>query len=404
MEDLKTLLRLHLTGGIGMVTFRKLVRKFGSPEAVLAAPTDRLAEVDGIGPKRSRLIAKSRDESEQRAARELEKADKAGVTLVPFTAPSYPLALRKIYDPPLVLYLKGSVEVRDTCAVAIVGARRCSAHGRKAAADLAEAVADAGFTVISGLAYGIDGAAHAGALRSATGRTLAVLGSGVDTIYPEEHTELAGRVVDRGALISEFPLGSFPARENFPKRNRVISGLSLGVLVVEGTERSGSLITARFAAEQGKELFAVPGRMQDRLSRGPHALIKDGAKLVESVDDILAELGPMADDFVAAAEREATRDVGAPAEDLFADERLTQPATRDASGSGSGRSVVPFRAQTLTGRERSVYDHLSSEPLGIDDLIYQAGLPPQEVAGTLMVLEIKRLCKQLPGKQYVRLE
>jgi len=377
------MLRLHLTSRIGAVTYRRLVSVFGSAEGALAAPRDRLTEVPGIGPETAAAIIESRSESAERAEAEIERAAELGVEMIPCTAPGYPRPLASIYDPPLVLYVKGEYAPGDELAVAIVGSRRCSYYGRSTAEMLAGALCRAGFTVTSGLARGIDSAAHRGAL-DAGGRTVAVLGNGLAGIYPPENEKLAEEVAAGGAVLSEFALGAKPDRGNFPRRNRIISALSLGVVVVEGNERSGALITARWAGEQGREVFAVPGKIDSPLARGPHRLIKDGAKLVESVDDILEELGPIADGLRA---KEA---IG-----------LGEGAAGDGEAD-AGTDLGEQLAARLAGAEREIYEMLSTDPASIDDLIYRSDLSPAEVSSSLMLLEIKRFCRQLPGKRFVR--
>lgn len=364
-ESFETLV-LSLTEGVGYATFRRLVEEFGSAAGALAAPESRLVKLARIGPETARKITSSRKEAEESARREMELASRHGVRLLAVNDPSYPEQLKNIYDPPLVLYVRGELVPQDALSVAIVGARRCTAYGRAQAERLAMGLANLGVTIVSGLARGIDSAAHRGALAPG-GRTVAVLGNGLSTVYPPENEELAAKVVSRGALLSEFPMEARVARENFPRRNRVISGLSLGVVVVEGTRTSGALITARHAQDQNREVFAVPGRIDSPLTQGPHALIKSGAKLVESMDDILEELGPLAD--------------------------------RLRKGDTISEGAPELR---LSSRERKVLSLLSAEPRPIDEIIAEAGLAPKDISSTLMVLEIKRLCKQLPGKSFVR--
>jgi len=381
--ELIPLLRLQLTSRIGAVTYRKLANVFGSAEGALAAPRDRLLEVPGIGPETAAAIVESRSDSAERAAKEAERAEGLGIRLVPCTAPDYPRPLRSIYDPPLVLYVRGEYAPGDELAVGIVGARRCSYYGRSTAEILAGALCRSGFTVASGLARGIDSAAHRGAL-DAGGRTIAVLGNGLGAVYPPENEKLAEEIAASGAIFSEFAIDAKPDRGNFPRRNRIISALSLGIVVVEGNERSGALITARWAGEQGREVFAVPGKIDSPLARGPHRLIKDGAKLVESVDDILEELGPIADGLQTA-------------------EAVAEEGDASEGEGGAGDADLAGRlAERLTGAEREIYELLSTDPVSVDDLIYSSERPPAEVSSALMLLEIKRFCRQLPGKRFVR--
>ena len=264
--------------------------------------------------------------------------------------------------------MKGQYLERDVVAVGVVGARRASIYGLLQADRLAGDLARAGFTVVSGLARGIDAAAHEAALKVG-GRTVTVLGNGLSAIYPREHADLAERIAENGALISELPIDTVPTASNFPPRNRLIAALSLGVLVVEASARSGALITARLAAEMGKEVFAVPGDIGRPQVRGTHRLIRDGAKLVESISDIVEELGPL------------------PAPIRVSED---SPVVQDP------------RVLTLNARERYVYETLATSPKDIDQIIRETGMSPANVAGTLTVLEMKRLALQRPGKLYAR--
>ncbi|HOX08931.1 MAG TPA: DNA-processing protein DprA [Planctomycetota bacterium] len=385
--SLEELLALQLTGGVGAVTYRKLLRAFGSVQGILAAPPGLIDEVDGVGPKRAASLASGRGLED--AAAEIRRAAELGVRLLPYTSDEYPPALKLIYDPPLVLYLRGELRPEDALALGVVGSRRCSYYGSTQAGRFAGELARLGFTVVSGLARGVDTAAHAGAL-SAGGRTLAVIGRGLAGVYPPENEDLARRIADgHGAVLSELPLEAPPARENFPRRNRLISGLSLGVIVVEGSRRSGAMITAAVALEQGREVYALPGKAGDPLAEGPNGLIKSaGAKLVETPQDVLDELGPVADALVG----------------LELPERHRQAAMAALAGprEESARPAADARSAGLTAAERRVLEQLSSEPAGADEVIERAGLPPAEVASLLMVLEIRRLIRRLPGQRYVR--
>lgn len=301
--------------------------------------------------------------------------------LISYLDAGYPPALKQIYDPPLVLYVRGKILPRDALSIAVVGARNCSYYGKTQAGSFSGALAEMGFTIVSGLARGVDTAAHRGALE-AGGRTLAVMGRGLAGVYPPENADLAERISANGALISELPLDLRPSRETFPRRNRLISGMSLGTLIVEGSRRSGSLITAHCALEQGREVFALPGKVDNVLAGGPNSLIKTaGAKLVESPRDVLEELGPVADDLVG----------------------LRVGDTRETGGNGdSGSAMSDVRSAGLNSRERSVFERLSVDPQQLDALIERCGMPPAEVASILMVLEIRRLARRLPGQRYIR--
>jgi DNA processing protein len=387
VPSLEELLALQLTGGVGAVTYRKLLRTFGSVQGILAAPPGLIEEVEGVGPKRAASLASGQGLAAAEA--EVRRAAELGVALVPYTSDGYPPALKLIYDPPLVLYVRGEILAQDALALGVVGARRCSYYGKTQAERFAGELARLGFTIVSGLARGVDTAAHTGAL-AAGGRTLAVIGRGLAGIYPPDNEDLARRIADgRGAVLSELPLEAPPARENFPRRNRLISGLSLGVIVVEGSRQSGALITAASALEQGREVYALPGKAGDPLAEGPNGLIKNaGAKLVETTQDVLDELGPVADALVGLDLPEAHR--------RAAMEALAAPQPEAA------RAPAESRAAGLTPAERKVYERLSSEPAGADEVIEGTGLPPAEVASVLMVLEIRRLIVRLPGQRYVR--
>src|SRR5437879_3947703 len=287
----------------------------------------------------------------------------------------YPAWLRSIHDPPAVLYCDGSVEPGDRQAVAIVGARKATPYGLRVTETLASELSGLGFTIVSGFARGIDAAAHRAAL-AAGGRTIAVLGCGLDVDYPPGHAPLRAEIAAGGAVLTEFVPGTPPYATNFPRRNRIISGLALGVVVVEATEESGSLITARLALEQGREVFAVPGPIDAPTSRGPHGLIKQGAKLVETVDDIVEELLPQL-------------------------ETMRTPLSQDSmvTGAGKRRSFAP-KPPDLSPEEQVVLRVIGREPSHLDDLTEQSHLPAAEVARILLGLELKALVHQLPGQQY----
>lgn len=365
-DCLAAALRLTLVPGVGPRTRRLLLENFGSAEAVLSAAPSDLRQVPGIGPKISRAIALARDEIDVDA--ELDLCKKHQISILIESQPDFPPMLSEIPDPPGALYVLGSILPQDTLAVAIVGTRHATHYGLQQAERLASGLARAGLTIVSGLARGIDAAAHRGAL-SAGGRTLAVLGSGVLNIYPPEHQELAGQIVHSGALASEAPPQSRPHSSMFPQRNRLITGLSLGVIVVEASERSGALISAAHAMEQNREVFAVPGRVDRRTSRGCHRLIRDGAKLVETVDDVLEELGPLVS--------------SAPTDD--------------------GRIIHHPGELQLNEQERQVLDAIASEPTSIDQVVVNSRLPVHRVLATISVLEMRRLIRRVSGNLVLRL-
>ena len=402
-------LRLAHAKNVGPVTFRKLVRVFGSAEAALAAPRDRLLEVPDLSPRTADGIAEARNDPW--ANEEFDRAKAAGVKLIGIDDPLYPRALLTTYDPPIVLFVDGTLLPDDALSVGIVGSRHCSHYGRQQAEKLAAGLAAAGFTVVSGLARGIDSAAHVGALSVERGRTIAVLGNGIGTIYPPENKALYERIAlgtpSRGAAICELPMGTPPAAQHFPARNRIIAGMTLGTLVVEGSEKSGSLITARYAVDMDREVFAVPGSVESPNSRGPHRLIKAGAKLVEDVDDILDELREIAEPLVKIRPPDQRLRIAEPkANKTRSDTPLLENLSNDAKPDAfdPGRpSTTDLRAINLNPREKTVYDLLDQNAARpIDEIIVKSGLKTQEVLATLMILEVRRLCKQLPGKRYLK--
>lgn len=366
LSSIEPTLRLHMTDGVGPVTFANLVDRFGSPEAALAADEQALMTVPGIGPIIARRIVQSRDSVD--LAGELELIDKLGLTVLTTHDSRYPFALRHVPDPPAVLYVQGELRESDAVAVAIVGSRRCSRYGHEQAERFAHLLARAGITVVSGMARGIDAAAHAGALAGG-GRTVAVLGCGLARNYPPEHDALRERIAAGGAVVSELPLRTDPEAGNFPTRNRIIAALSLGTLVVEAAARSGSLITARMAHEYGREVFAVPGRIDSPYSQGPHSLLRDGAKLVQCLDDILDELG----------------DAG---------------KTLRPSGPDPLFDDVPV--VKLSGPEGKLIVAMDGEPRGVEELASRAKLPIPEVMALLTQLQLKSQVSQLPGQLFIR--
>jgi DNA processing protein len=357
--------RLSLVSGVGPLLRKALVERFGSPAAVLRASKGELQGVDGIGPKISTSILAAHDEVDAEA--ELQLAAEHGIDVLTEVSGDYPRLLRQIHDPPGVLFRRGKPEPQDELAVAIVGTRHATRYGIAQAERLAASLARTGFTVVSGLARGIDAAAHRGAL-AAGGRTIAVLGSGLLEMYPPEHEKLADEVAASGYLLSESPPRMKPLSGAFPQRNRIISGLSVGTIVVEAADRSGALITARHAYEQGREVFAVPGPIDSRVSHGCHALIKDGAKLVESIDDVLAELGPLAEDI----ERDDGTTISSPAELL------------------------------LNEIEQQVLAAIDGSATSVDAVAVSSGLPIHRVLSTISVLEMRRLVRRVSGTQVTR--
>ena len=364
MTSREAYISLNRIEGIGPVRVRALCAALGSPEAVLAASPAALAGVRGIGPKVAENIAAQRGGLD--AGREEAAAAKLGARLITPVDDDYPEPLKNIYDPPLCLYVRGTLEKKDAQALAIVGTRRASHYGAAQADRLAYQVSKAGFAVVSGLARGIDTVAHKAALK-AGGRTLAVLGGAIDKLYPPENRELAEEIVAHGALISEFSLGREPDRTTFPYRNRVVSGLSKGVLVVEAGPDSGAMNTAEQALEQGRSVMAVPGRVDMEGARGPHRLIRNGARLVEDLADILKEF-----------------------------EFLFPPAEQARLVRGQDAR----QRLTLLPAEEAVVRALWTEPeLDVDVLIRRTGLSSAQLMTLTMQLEMKRVLRRLPGRR-----
>jgi DNA processing protein len=349
--------------GLGGVTFKKIAAHFGDAAKVFSATRAELENVEGLDRDVvDRLLGFTEwhqiDEDLRRILQE-------SIRLITFNDPSYPARLRMIADPPPALYIKGDLHADDEKAVAVVGSRSASDYGRRVARELCRGLAVCGFTVVSGMARGIDGEAHEAAL-DAGGRTIAVLGSGVDRPYPPEHERLYNRIGGQGAVISELPMRTPPMAFNFPARNRLISGLSLGVVVVEATEKSGSLITASLALEQGREVFAVPGEVGASRTRGTHRLIRQGAKLVETVQDIVEEIAP-------------------------------QLAPHPGKSTAANERTLPERA---TAEARTIFALIGQRSLHVDEVIERSGFTAAKVSETLLQLELEGYLKQFPGNRY----
>ncbi len=374
---MKEWIALNMTPGIGPRAAATLLERFGSAEAVFHASR---AELEGVRLRPETVESIMARDLLEKATAEIEQVRALGADILLLDDGTYPSLLREIFDPPITLYVKGAwEECLDAPGVSVVGSRRCSTYGQNTAMMLARDLAARGVTIISGLARGIDAAAHRGALE-AHGRTVAVMGTGVDQIYPRDHRKLAEEILERGgAIVSEFPLGTPPAPQNFPYRNRVISGLSLGVLIIEAAENSGSLITARMAMEQNREVFAVPGNITSKNSFGTNYLIKGaGAKLVQQWQDVAAEL---------------------PAE-IAAQLLPPQPKKGEAENLVNQLSLVP---EDLSATEHAVWKLLSTDdPAHIDALVVASNLSVSELAGALLGLEMRELVRQLPGKSFVR--
>ncbi len=355
-DSLASWLRLTLTPGIGGATQRKLLTTFGLPSAIFAASRSALTSV--VGEKAaSRLLD---TDSHAAVADALAWSDKGTHRLLCLADPDYPPALLQIPDPPTLLYVRGRVELLKAPALAVVGSRNPTPQGVHNAQRFAASLAEAGLTIISGLALGIDAAAHRGAL-AASGNTVAIIGTGIDRLYPAANQQLAIEIASRGAIISDFPLATAPVAANFPRRNRLIAGLSRGTLVVEATVESGSLITARLAAEQGREVFAIPGSIHSPQSRGCHSLLKQGAKLVETVQDVLDEL---------------------------------------CWASASLPPTVPVESD---GEAHGLLQSMGCDPCSLDELANHSGLTADAVSVMLLHLELDGQIAALPGGRYQRL-
>ncbi len=350
---------LNLMEKVGPVTVRSLVQSLGSAAAIFEASKQDLLAVKGVGENLAASIHQQcrridwQDEQERAAAR--------GIRIISRVDPEYPEALSRIYDPPLALYVRGTLHEGDKHAMAIVGTRRGTHYGRETAKRMASGLAQAGYTIVSGLARGMDTMAHEGALE-VKGRTLAVLGSGMDHLFPACNAGLADRIAAQGAVLSEFPLARQPDRTTFPMRNRIVSGLSKGIVVVEAGRRSGALITADAALEQGRDVFAVPGRIDNAYAEGPNALIRKGAVLVRGVQDVLDECGSL------------------------------------WGGALSRANAVPRELCTLNEEESGLLALLGSGEQGVDELIRQSGLQASRVSSLLLGLEMKRMIRMLPGR------
>jgi DNA processing protein len=366
MDPREALVALNMVDHVGPVRVRQLLEHFGDAPAILQASRQQLLQVRSIGEETADAIANWAKAVD--LAAEMKRISDFGCRIVTQQDPEYPELLRQIYDPPVVLYIKGELLPRDKNAVAMVGSRMTTHYGIEIARKLGYQLAYLGVTVVSGGARGIDSAAHQGAL-SGKGRTIAVLGTGINLVTPPENAKLFEQIAANGALITQFPFNRPGDKQSFPIRNRIVAGLTLGTVVVEANLTSGALITANFANEYGRQVFAVPGRIDSPRSKGCHELIKKGAKLCEGAEDILSEF-----------------------------EYLFPASNRAPTANETG--VLP--ALELSQNEQRVYDALSNEEVSIDDVIRKSALPPSAVSVSLLNLEMKRLIRQLPGKLFAR--
>jgi len=373
-EEKKYWLALTSINGLGGNGLQALIDVFGEPRKIFSATFEALCSVQGIGKTIARRICDYRDWSRQE--RELQFLAKANIAILTRQDSLYPVSLSHIYNAPALLFAKGTLQENEKC-IAVVGSRTASTYGMFVAERLCRELALHGITVVSGMARGIDSAAHRGAI-SGKGRTIAVLGNGLDIVYPPENLSLSKNIADHGALITEYPAGTPPRRNNFPARNRIISGISLGVVIVEATERSGSLITAKFALEQGREVFAIPGAIDSPGSKGTHKLLKDGAKLVETVDDILDEIHYHLD--------------------------VVNTALPASGCPGKSENVGPEQRKhvmELNPDEEAILSHLKNSPIDVDELIFLTGITCQAIQPILMMLEMKGCIQKMPGSKYM---
>jgi len=365
-------LRLVLTPEIGSRRGKSLLEKFKTPKAILEASLCDIAEVENVGRGVAKKIVEGRNKID--LGRHIKLIERNNIELIPLDSEFYPSNLKSIYDPPLALFMKGEMLPQDYFSIAIVGTRLASFYGRTMSEKLSRELAEKGFTIVSGGARGIDTFSHQAALR-AKGRTLAVLGCGLDIIYPPENKKLFEEIAEKGAMISEFPLSTRPDKGNFPMRNRIISGLSLGVVVIEAPHKSGALITVAHANEQGREVFSVPGKADSFVSKGTNQLLREGAKLVENADDIIEELEPILKSKI--KELKAIPPKAAEEKQLLMKPQLSE-------------------------EEAKVYSLLSSGFLDFDDIIAKSRLPVSAASAVLTTLEMKKLIRRLPGQQLIR--
>jgi DNA processing protein len=368
MDHLLSWLLLKNVPGVGNHLFKRLIDQWTTPEIVFSQSIDNLMSVQGISKRLAAAILKK--QSADKAKEEIDRAHNFGISLLCLNDDHYPSLLKQIPDPPPILYVYGTLEPSESC-VAIVGSRNATSYGLSVTRSLAKDLAMHHMTIVSGMARGIDTAAHEGAL-AGEGRTIAVMGCGLEIVYPGENKKLFHSIAkDNGAVISEFPMQSKPEAYHFPRRNRIISGISMGTIVVEAGEKSGSLITARLALEQDRQVFAVPGHVHSKFSNGTHRLIKQGAKLVENVRDVLEDLGPFLNYHLLSHETSVSKQI--------------QPA-----------HMLP----ELNPFEQIIWDHLTLEPMHIDELLMFLDKTTAELSAQLLQMELKGLVKQYPGKRF----
>ena len=388
--DTKSLIHLNLIPGIGNHTIRRLLTAFGSAEKSLAATSEELAQIDGLTSDVRQQLIDGR--SRAPLVQELELIEQHQCHVVTINDDTYPPLLKQIDDAPALLYIIGEFPLPDTPSIAIVGSRSPTEYGKTTSQQLSYQLAERDIIVVSGFARGIDTCVHRGALE-AGGRTVAVFGCGLSIIYPDTNRALAAEITESGALVSEFPMTMPPRGKNFPRRNRVISGLTLGTLVVEASERSGSLITARHAAEQGREVFAVPGQIFSGVSRGTHSLINQGATLINSVDDLLDALPQ---DYTQILGGQSLEPSSAKQPDKIA---RPQSVEKRSTPTPQPKAKVELN---LTPEEQTVLSVMNADSVHIDEITRVTQLPIGKVSSLLVMLELKGIVQQLPGKQFVK--
>ena len=395
-----SLIHFNLIQGVGLKTVQVLRDVFGTAEQALRATPNELAKVDGLSPAMREVL--THKPVLYPIERELELIETYGCEVLTLYDETYPVLLKKIDTPPLILYVRGELTREDSLSISLVGSRNARDYGRKVSYRLSYQLAQRGLTVISGFAKGIDTSAHRGALE-AGGRTIAVMGNGLSFIYPATNRALVEKIEASGALISEFPIGVKPKPRNFPRRNRIISGLTLGTVVVEASNRSGALITARLAGEQGREVFAVPGEIFSELSTGTHKLINDGAKLISTVDDLLNELPQHALNQIQSATPTS------PAPDIETESSQDPSVEKTISKRGPTQSPADVQQPVqnppppdLTPDEKTVFEAIEVPSSHIDTIVRTTQLPIGQVSSVLLMLELKGVVQQLPGKQFAK--
>lgn len=395
------LIHVNLIQGVGQKTILFLMEIFGSAEKILNATPQELEKIDELSPKARNSL--TRKNLGCPLEHELALIDEFGCHVITYYDDDYPSLLKQIDTPPLLIYVRGELKPEDAVSIALVGSRQAKDYGRRVSYQLSYQLAKRGVTITSGLAKGIDTCAHRGAL-DANGRTIAVLGNGLSIVYPAANNKLVDRIIESGALISEFPMGMKPRAENFPIRNRIISGLTFGTVVVEASNRSGALITARLASEQGREVFAVPGQIFSELSTGTHRLIDDGAKLINTVEDLLEALPQhfrnQITDQTSVTGSDTDTNIQQPLPENKRTPQQTDPATSEFNKSSDKKVAANNPLPDLTPDENVVFNAIEIPASHIDSIVRTTELPINQVSSVLLMLELKGIIEQLPGKMF----